>query len=914
MAIFPFSIAAISDLTRGKVLRYRSRCAGGGKMKSRRNESRVRPTCDAKARLLALFGVALAFAWAPGGCAWGAEGLAVDQARLGNVFLADEVVQIPVRSAGERIDWRVEDFYGTQVANGSLPLAGGRAVIEPRLERQGYFEVHLEAQENGTVLAAAETAIAVIAPPGETPAGESPFGVMTHFAQGWDRDILPLIAKAGIRHIRDEQYWEDVEPAPGRFVFEQEYTAYMAEARSHGIEPLIVMSFANDHYDDGLTPHTDAGREGYARYGEAILAQYGDQIRAIEIWNEYNGSFATGPAAEERPLHYAKMLEQAYRQIKSVRPDVRVLGGAAVLIPLPYLREVFRLGGLEHMDGVVVHPYRGKPEGVERELMALKELVERYSGGVRKPIWVTEFGRHDDSPGGRQRSASYLVRMATLLLSQNVERMYWYLMRDYLDFQSMGLVRDQDSSFGRYAPAPAYVAYANLIRQLSGARYLRREPTDPRTHVHVFERSGEEIRVSWSTAPAARVDYETRSPLPVVDIVGDERTVHPANGMVSLVLTEDPIFVAGPVRAVREQRRESILAWSEQDFSDGQGAGAWQYGHYDGDGAGQGDGIEPTGPYTDDDFELLEPTEDAWGWHWGDQRLGPIQISEDGAHPSAVEDRAVWAVRRWVSDVAGTLQISGTIASSTQGDGIRAAILVDGVEVFSADVGGPDGRTRVDYAIAPVVEEGARIDFAVTPGPGTDVDFDATEFTALITLPIAAASEQDFGPAQGLNGWHYGYYDGDGEGEGDGADPAGPYTDDDFKRLTFFEGEAGARWSAPDLGPVRIDRRAAHPSAVGDRPVWAVRRWVSDVDGAVRITGKMMPTSAQGDGTSARILVDGLEVFSADVGGPGNQKGIEYGVSVQVRKGSLVDFAVTPGPGTDVNYDATTIMAVIQPL
>jgi hypothetical protein len=504
--------------------------------------------------------------------------------------------------------------------------------------------------------------------------------------------------------------------------------------------------------------------------------------------------------------------------------------------------------------------------------------------------------------------------MATLLLSEDVERMYWYLMRDYLDFQSMGLVRDQDSPFGRYAPAPAYVAYANLIRQISGARYVGREPSDPRTHVHVFEQGGEEIRVSWSTAPAARVDYEARSPLTVVDIVGDERTVHPADGAVKLVLTQDPVYIKGPVLEVREHRRESILAWSEHEFGDVQGARNWHYGHYDGDGEGRGDGIAPSGPYTDDDFELLEPVEDEWGWHWGDQQLGPIQISESQAHPSVADGRAVWAVRRWVSDVAGTLHITGTIGGGTEGDGTRAAILVDGAEVFAAEVGGPDGRTQFEYDLSVVIQQGSLVDFAVTPGPGTDFDFDATEFTALLTLPIAAASEQDFGAAQGVHGWHYGYYDGDGQGEGDGADPAGPYTDDDFERLPVIDGEAGRSWRDPGLAWLTISRNAAHPSAVSGRPVWAVRRWMSNVEGAVRISGKIAPTSAQGDGTSARILVDGVEIFSADVGGPDSRSSVEYAASVQVRKGSLVDFAVTPGPGTSINFDATIFTAVIQPL
>jgi hypothetical protein len=915
VGMIPFRLrdSAISRSSLAEVRRRHVR-SGDSLATSGRNRGHARPTRGAL-QLPALPVAALLFKWALGGCAWATDGLVVEQARLGNVFMSDEIAQIPVRSAGDRIDWRIEDFFGRRVAEGSVALSRGHAVIEPDLGLNGYFELQLQAVEGDAPIATTETAFAVIAPPGDTPSENSPFGVMTHFAQGWNRDVIPLIAKAGIRHIRDEQYWNTVEPEPGQFVFPQGYKDYMAEARSHGIQPLIILSFANDHYDDGLTPYTDAGREGYARYGKAILDQYGDDVRALEIWNEYNGSFAKGPAAKDRPAHYTKMLEEAYRQIKTVRPDVKVLGGAAVKIPLPYLREIFRFGGLEHMDGVAVHPYRGGPEGVERELAALKELIQRYSGGVRKPIWVTEFGRHDNSPGGRRRSASYLLRLATLLLSEGVERMYWYLMRDYRtsvsNFESMGLVRDQDSPFGRYAPAPAYVAYANLIRQLSGARYVRREATDPRTHVHVFDRDGQEIRVSWSTAPTAQVNYETPLPLAVVDIVGAVREVHPADSAVSLMLTENPVFVKGPVLEVREQRSESILAWSARDFGDVQGAGGWQYGHYDGDGQGQGDGIEPTGRYTDDDFELLVPVENAWARHWGDPQLGPIQISGGGAHPSAVEGRAVWAVRRWASEVAGTVQIAGTIGSSAKGDGTQAIILVDGAKVFSAEVGGANGQTRLEYDLSVVVEEGSLVDFVVTPGPGTDVNFDGTEFTALITLPIAAASERDFGTAQGVNGWHYGHYDGDGEGEGDGADPAGPYTDVDFEHLTLIEGDGGRAWRDPGLGWLAISRNSAHPSVSDGRPVWPVRRWISDVDGKVRITGRVA-RGARGDGTRALILVDGTEVFAAEVGGTDGQTALEYETFATVKKGSVIDFPVTPGPGTNVDFDATIFTSIIE--
>jgi len=52
--------------------------------------------------------------------------------------------------------------------------------------------------------------------------------------------------------------------------------------------------------------------------------------------------------------------------VKALRPEVRVLGGAAVPVPLPWFEDLFAAGALGAMDAVAVHPYRSTPEGVER--------------------------------------------------------------------------------------------------------------------------------------------------------------------------------------------------------------------------------------------------------------------------------------------------------------------------------------------------------------------------------------------------------------------------------------------------------------------------------------------------------------------------------------------------------------------
>ena len=102
---------------------------------------------------------------------------------------------------------------------------------------------------------------------------------------------MPLIARAGIREVRDgEQYWEKVEREPGVYRFPAPFTGYMAALADHEVAPLIVLSFANHLYDRGLTPFSADGREGYARYGRAVLDHYGSQIRAVNL-NKFNGSF-----------------------------------------------------------------------------------------------------------------------------------------------------------------------------------------------------------------------------------------------------------------------------------------------------------------------------------------------------------------------------------------------------------------------------------------------------------------------------------------------------------------------------------------------------------------------------------------------------------------------------------------------
>jgi hypothetical protein len=553
-------------------------------------------------------------------------------------------------------------------------------------------------------------------PPG-IPAPDLRFGVMTHFAQGWDPSWIIPMTDAAIPTVRDELYWARVEPGPGRFVFPPAYDHYMAELRRHGIDPLVVLSFANPGYDGGMTPYTEQGFSAYARYGTELLKHYGNQIDAVEIWNEYNGSFCKGPAEKARAATYLAMLRTAYLAIKRERPDVTVVGGATSGIPGPYWRKLITGGGLAHMDAVSVHPYRYRapPEGMEDEIVRLRALMQKYDPGNPRPIWATEIGwetHSSQAPGDLAiddvTQAKFLVRGYALLLSAGVARIYWYLLHDEHGL-TMGLTRDNAAR----TPRPAFAAMATMIRELREARFVRREASLPGLYSLVFERpSGVEVRVMWSLQPIAVQASGAESG---EDYLGQKLAV-----LSPLNLTDAPVFVQGPLRDLPPAPPpvvDNILTDSARDFSDRQGKNGWTYGSITGDSSS-------FVPMTD--YEVTD-----WKEAWVDPGSN-LSISSEDQHPAATRaHRQVAAVRRWTSPAGGRIRVSGHFRCQTLGDGVGVGILVDGNRQFRKLLGG--GHPVLDaFDFVKQVHPGSVIDIAVDPGPATDINYDATAVEVII--------------------------------------------------------------------------------------------------------------------------------------------------------------------------------------
>jgi hypothetical protein len=545
-------------------------------------------------------------------------------------------------------------------------------------------------------------------PPPVTPTQTLFLGVQTHFGQAWEPALEPKLAAAGITDVRDELYWQVVEPTAGTFTFPSFYDTYMDALRKDGIDPLIELDFENSNYDGGNTPYTDAGIAAYVRYTGAVLGRYGTQIRNVEIWNEYNGSFAKGPATTDRPGTYTKMLKAAYAAIKAARPDVTVVGGSTAGVPLPYFDQMFTDGALDYMDAVSIHPYRyqSPPEGIEAQVAGLQSLMTTH--GKTLPIWVTEIGwfLQTATTSGQLNideatQAKFLVRAYALLLSAGVKHIYWYDFRDDSSGPALGLVADDATLTTRRS----YVAMRTLIAELRTATFSVRDGSAANFYsMHFLDANKHDLRVIWSL-DAQKLTIPSGTT--VTDIYG--AAVTPSGGQITV--DDSPVFVAGTVSGI-PSAETSYAAETESDsaFSLVQGKFGWSYGYFLGNSSA---------------FVPLTKTDLS---DWRERWIGSdpyLSITSVDQHPSHRGAQPVAAVRRWTSDFAGTIHVQAHFQIGTQGDGVRLRLLADGQDLY-ADLLSTQTQIARDFDFERPVHVGSTLDFAVDPGAAGNIDYDAT--------------------------------------------------------------------------------------------------------------------------------------------------------------------------------------------
>lgn len=461
---------------------------------------------------------------------------------------------ITVKSLDAVVDWAVLDDQGVSLRDGEVPVNGqGVGTIDVDDLGPGLYYIDVSSGE-GDAREKVRTTFGVLA---ELPAAatdpSSPYGIGTHFSHGtYNLNLIPIIAQLGFKHLRDGTYWAHVEKQPGVYTFDARYN-YVGQAVDAGLMPLIYLAYRNGLYDGNKTPSTPEGLRAFANYANAVLDKYGSDVTAVEVYNEFNIGFNDG-ACGRTPACYIQLLKATSDAIRAKHPDVTVSGPAAAQAMTTWNFEAIDEGVLPYVDAYTAHPYQrpSPPEvNLPAELDALKAKIAANNTGEPMPMWISEIGWGTHIGGGttEAQQADYSIRTHVLAQASGVERLYWYdLMEDgndrYNQEHNYGILRRPTATVKGYAPKPAAIAQAVMMRELAGLKHTRTDQVGDGIYSYEFASGADSTRVMWSSSPKS-LSLHTQAPLTITDEYGGERILTPTNGQVQLTVDNRPVFVTG---------------------------------------------------------------------------------------------------------------------------------------------------------------------------------------------------------------------------------------------------------------------------------------------------------------------------------------------------------------------------------
>ncbi len=238
-------------------------------------------------------------------------------------------------------------------------------------------------------------------------------------APNGDRDFeISQYTSSGLRRIRQDFLWEQIEPRRGEFHFEV-VQGQVDAARAAGLQLTALLAYGTS-WATGGTGNPDAiAPEDFANFAGRVAQQYCTSIKSYEIWNEPDLAGPWPPAPN--PTHYGRLLKAAFSAIKRACPDAQVILGGLSSYSRPSDRWWFlrSLSGAHpdicaFFDGLGLHPYTFD-QRVPPELNA-----EIWGVGAQSQVSMTQVARAA-ARDGLSRQAALVYRTGMALLHRWVE-------------------------------------------------------------------------------------------------------------------------------------------------------------------------------------------------------------------------------------------------------------------------------------------------------------------------------------------------------------------------------------------------------------------------------------------------------------------------------------------------------------
>jgi len=287
--------------------------------------------------------------------------------------------------------------------------------------------------------------------------------------------------------------------------------------------PLVILDYGHPAFDGGGRIVSDKGRGAFVRYAVSSVDLLKSRTKLYEVWNEWNVQGMGGVPLEEgtgKPEDYVKLLKSVYDCLKSHESSLVILGGATGEIGARdnYMEKILRLGALDSLDGLSIHPYfwGSKGEGrfpenaLKKRFDTLRGWLSKYPKGPTFPIYVTELGwpTYDKGDGVTPEvQAKFMARSILILATDPQVKGVWiYELRD-------GGINpgDPEHHFGLInndgTPKPAFWVMKDLKKVLDESKSTERMPVkaaDSLVMMRMPNKEGGTRWLCWTILPDTR--------------------------------------------------------------------------------------------------------------------------------------------------------------------------------------------------------------------------------------------------------------------------------------------------------------------------------------------------------------------------------------------------------------------------
>ena len=379
---------------------------------------------------------------------------------------------------------------------------------------------------------------------------DSPFGVNTHFNQGWDPSIGKLVAKVGIPWIRDGEANINDSALP--------------VAKENKLCYLPCFTFYRSPMEKNKTADGKWDFSDVANVYRDFATKYGNDIDVYDIVNEPHGPWSAvlggGWDGGEWQKTFVIFGRQVSDALKSADTNAKILWED--IDQLWWYKQFYELGvGSDSINIISPHTYNMHAERPLPEDQPVIEQLAEYKRFTKQhnlpwQVWIGETGQSSCitgpgtsyGPNTELQQAQKLVRSYLLFLASGVSKVFWY------DFKNDGNdLKEPEHNFGivhnDLSPKPAVVAYANMIDKLRDLRKMTLSRLDSGGNVFVAASiSQKPMLVLWTRQGTAEKQLSIVSGtkrVKITDIFGGSRSIAVSNHKFPLKLSEMPLYIEG---------------------------------------------------------------------------------------------------------------------------------------------------------------------------------------------------------------------------------------------------------------------------------------------------------------------------------------------------------------------------------